>query len=60
MEILSIKLTNRVPPIANMPYPITVNPLTKVTWLRDEQYTNASSPKYKNIGLINDELWRYM
>ena len=47
------------PDIWNMLPPITVNPSTKVTWLRDEQPPNALSPKYKNIGLINYELLRY-
>ena len=38
--------------ILNMLPPITVNPLTKVTWLRDEQPWNALLPIYKNIELI--------
>ena len=34
-----------IPDIKNMLAPIAVNPLTKVTWLRDEQWRNALSPK---------------
>ena len=45
------------PDKSNMETPKTVNPSTKVTWLRDEQPWNARLPKYKNIGLINYELW---
>ena len=40
------------PPILNMERPITVNPSTKVTWLREEQTWNALSPIYSYIELI--------
>ena len=39
--------------ILNISPPITVNPSTNVTWMRDEQARNAPKPKYNNIGLIN-------
>ena len=43
------------PFISNMTPPITVNPSTKVTWLRDEQTANTKPPKYNNIGYRNYE-----
>ena len=44
--------------VSNMKPPITVNPLAKVTWLRDEQPWNALPPKHNNIGLINYEFMK--
>ena len=38
--------------VSNMKPPITVNPLAKVTWLRDEQRANALSPKYNKLWII--------